>query len=158
MTTVIFRTALAVCLLAGALFSPASLAERGYYKWVDADGRPHHSDRPPPSGVAYEFVSTGGGLSRSVSAEENRTSSGAAAMPPEQEPEPNEAVQRTEVKKDPALCDSAKANLDTLNSNARVRIRGSDGTIRYLTPEEKDVQRRKAQDLIAVHCNTPATN
>jgi hypothetical protein len=61
------------------------------------------------------------------------------------------AEEQAAVEKDSALCDRAKANLDTLNSRARVRIRDGDD-IRYLTDEEKDIQRRKAQDLIDIHC------
>ena len=136
------------------LGSPSALAERGYYKWVDARGNPQHSDRPPPPGVEYEFISTETGLRRRVTREDmNESQSSAPAMPPVNTAPPNAAEQQVAIEKDPALCDRAKANLDTLNSSARVRIRDGD-EIRYLTEEEKDVQRRKAQDLIAVHCSS----
>ena len=32
------------------------------------------------------------------------------------------------------------------------QFRDGDGTIRYLTEEEKAAQRQKARDLMAVHC------
>ncbi len=140
----------------GVLAVPFSHAEKGYYKWVDSRGNPHHSDRPPPNGVSYEFVSTETGLKRRVdpSAEEEAKPEGwASAMPPEAGEEPNVAEQQAAIQKDPALCDQARANLDTLNSKARVRIRDDNG-IRYLTEEEKEIQRSKAQDLIAVHCGS----
>ena len=66
--------------------------------------------------------------------------------------EPTEAEKQVVIEKNPDLCDQARANIDTLNSKARVRIRDADGAIRYLTPDEKDVQRQKADDLMAVHC------
>ena len=130
-------------------------AEKGYYKWIDSQGNPHHSDRPPSPGVEYEFIGTETGLSRRVSAEQSR-SEGRPSAPSTDNP--TEAEQKaTEnavaVEKNPALCDQARANLDTLNSRARVRIRDGDGGIRYLSEEEKDVQRQKALDLITVHCN-----
>ena len=129
------------------------LAERGYYKWVDARGNPQHSDRPPPAGVEYEFISTESGFRRRVTREESlEGSSSAPSMPTAPQVTPNAAEQQAAIKKDPALCDKARANLDTLNSSARVRIRDGD-EIRYLTDEEKAVQRRKAQDLIDVHCS-----
>ncbi len=132
-----------------------ALAEKGYYKWNDARGNPHHSDRPPPAGVEYEFISTETGLTRRVSAEESRAAArntGAASMPPPAVDAPNAAEEQAQIEKNPELCDQARANLDTLNSKARVRIRDQDGTIRYLTPEEKEAQRQKARDLMAVHC------
>ena len=50
------------CSLRGSL--RPSVADKGYYKWTDARGNPQHSDRPPPAGVEYEFVSTDTGLTR----------------------------------------------------------------------------------------------
>jgi len=142
---------------AGQLLPAVSLAEDGYYKWTDNRGRPQHSDRPPPSGIEYEFISTDTGMKRRVSAEESRTSANDGSMAPSM-PAPardgGALEQEVVVDKDPALCDQARGNLDSLNSAARVRIRDNDGTIRYLTEEEKNVQRQKALDLITVHCNS----
>ena len=136
------------------LSSPGALAAEGYYKWLDARGNPQHSDRPPPSGVEYEYISTDTGMKRRVrSTTTTGSSSPAPAMPVPQAAPTTVAEQQTKIKKNPVYCDQAKANLDTLNSTARVRIRNSEGEIRYLTEEEKDNQRRKANDMIAVHCN-----
>jgi hypothetical protein len=131
--------------------------EKGYYKWVDSGGRPQHSDRPPPPGIVYDFVSTDTGLTRHVTLEEMKATDGtnvsrpASSRTKKKKPVPTGAQLAAE--KNPQLCDHARANLDTLDSKARVRIRDGDGSIRYLTPDEKDVQRQKAQDLIAVHCS-----
>jgi len=149
--------AILVCLIVGsATLGPSALAEKGYYKWMDAKGNPQHSDRPPPAGVEYEYVSTDTGLRRRVSAEESRANEAARNAPgtPTDDDEPTQTAAEDQVlvEKDPALCDQARANFDTLQSKARVRIRDDDG-IRYLTEEEKDVQRKRAQDLIAHHCN-----
>ena len=137
-------------------YLPATVAaDKGYYKWMDAKGNPQHSDRPPPAGVEYEFISTKSGLTRRVSASESdgrEYGSSAPAMPVSEEDGPNMAEQQAAVEKDPAMCDQARANLDTLNSMARVRIRDDNG-IRYLSEEEKDFQRQRANDLIAIHCN-----
>ena len=143
-----------LCITGFCLAAPATFAADGYYKWVDERGNPQHSDRPPPGGTAYEFVSTDTGLKRRVSASANNSPSPTSAMPAKKEaPKSNMAEEQSKIKKNPAYCDQAKANLDTLNSAARVRIRGNDGEIRYLTEEEKDIQRKKANDMIAVHCN-----
>ncbi len=143
-------------LVGSGLLGPAFSAEKGYYKWLDSSVNPHHSDRPPPPGVDYEFVSTEYGMTRLVTVEESRSnergSSTASSMPPPAQATRTAAEEQVAVEKIPALCDQARANLDTLESKARVRIRDDDG-IRYLSEEEKDVQRQKARDLIAVHCS-----
>jgi hypothetical protein len=94
-------------------------------------------------------------MKRRVSATPGTTggTTSAPAMPTAATPPPTIAQEQAKIKKNPAYCDQAKANLDTLNSAARVRIRDPEGEIRYLTEEEKDIQRRKANDMIAVHCN-----
>ena len=152
-----FNTLLFAVLLTVASSMPGSAlsAETGYYKWTDKEGNPHHSDRPPPPGVEFTFVGTKSGLRRHVTAEQSREAA-RPATPATRSPtnaEQQAGNQTAAVEKDPALCDQAKANIDTLDSSARVRIRDADGGIRYLTEEEKDLQRHKANKLAAVHCN-----
>jgi hypothetical protein len=152
-----FSTVFFAVLLTVASTMPGSVlaAETGYYKWTDEKGNPHHSDRPPPPGMEYTFIGKESGLRRRVTAEESR-----------EQAQPSTPVGGTPTKagrkgaelpsgveKDPALCDRARANLDSLDSSARVRIRDSDGAVRYLTEEEKTSQRQRALKLIALHCN-----
>lgn len=47
---------IAVLLLAGALALAGGAAQAQLKKWVDAEGRVHYSDKPPPSGVKEEEV------------------------------------------------------------------------------------------------------
>ncbi len=127
-----------------------AMAEKGYYKWLDSRGNPQHSDRPPPMGVEYEFVSTDTGMKRRVSAEESREA-GTAEPPSYGKSSEKEPIVAEE--KDPAKCEQAKANLQTLNSKARVRVRDEEG-IRYLTEEEKADQRKRAENVISIHCGS----
>ena len=127
-----------LAVLATSLGANFAAAERGYYKWTDSRGNTQHSDRPPPVGVEYEFVSTQGGFGRRASespADAPMSTSGAPAAPTQAE-EPA-AKHQVAIKKDPTLCSRAKSNLATLNSTAQVRIREK-GEIRVLTQEEKD--------------------
>ncbi len=141
--------AIALCLIT----LPAA-ADQGYYKWTDARGNPHASDRPPPAGVEYEFVVTSSGLKRRAPAEK---SSGedyapdAPAVPQPLEKQPAVADTSAAIEKDPALCQQAKSNLQSLEGFIRVRIRDENG-VRWLTEEDKAAQRKRAEDLIAVHC------
>ena len=135
------------------LIGPDANAANGYYKWMDERGNPHHSDRPPPSGVEYEFISTDTGMRRRIGASSSAGGSSAPSMPTSAPETTTVAERQTQIKKIPEYCDQAKANLDTLNSTARVRIRGPNGEIKYLNEEEKADQRVKARDLMAIHCN-----
>ena len=128
-----------------------SAADNTYYRWSDDRGNPVHSDRPPPEGIDYEVVSTGSSLVRRVSAEEG-------AVPAVTEPTPGNEFETTETamaeapKKNAEYCERAKANLNSLDTNARIRVRDDKGDYRYLSNEEKDTERGIARDLIAVHC------
>jgi len=145
--------ALAAVLVGAGLAGITAATERGYYKWMDERGNPQHSDRPPPAGVKYEFIATESGLSRRVDLDPPDNANETSPGNPAARGQPASAgIDKIEIEKNPALCDQAKANLDTLNSKAKVRIRDDEG-IRYLSEEEKEVQRKKARDLVAVHCN-----
>ena len=141
-------------ILIGGLLSTQSAfsAEKTYYRWLDERGNPVHSDRPPPTGTDYEVVETGSSFVREVPGN-------AGAVPAETTPRVgNEfnTVDKQEmevVKRNPEICERAQSNLETLNSTARVRIRGDDGQFRYLTEEEIESQRQKARDAVTVHCD-----
>jgi hypothetical protein len=134
----------------------AAAAEDTYYRWRDAQGKLVVSDRPPQdSQIEYEVVSQRSNLMR-------RVSPGEGAVPPEVVPRPgNEFTQvdsnvpRMEaIARNPESCARATANLETLNSTARIRIRDEEtGELRFLSEEEKEVQRTKARDIMRVHCN-----
>ena len=140
----------AIVLMLGAI-STETIAGNAYYRWTDSDGNPVHSDRPPPAGTNYEVVSTGSSQVRKVSSSEG-------AVAPESDTSKKDAFDRFEdVKaeppaKNPEYCKSARANLDTLESKARIRLKDDNGEYRYLTMEEKETQKKTARDMIATHC------
>ncbi|WP_279247232.1 DUF4124 domain-containing protein [Candidatus Litorirhabdus singularis] len=143
----------ALVLIGTTVLASNVCAEEGYYKWTDTSGRTHLGDRPPPAGTDYKFVSTDTGISRSVAAEAAPGGSAAPAMPKPQASTETVAQQQITIEKNPEYCQQAQANIDTLDSVARIRIRDDDGEMRFLSEEEKATQRRKAEDMIAVHCN-----
>jgi hypothetical protein len=104
--------------------------------------------------VQYEVVSQGTSLMR-------RVAPGEGAVPPEVTPRPGNRFdqvdtnkeQQEEIPKNPERCARAMANIETLDSAARIRIRDPEsGELRYLTDEEKDEQRARAKSVIEVHC------
>jgi hypothetical protein len=139
--------------LAAALLGSATIstAEEVYYRWINERGFPMLSDRPPPKGIDYEVISTGSSFKRPVDASEG-------AVPAEVEPSPGNEFTKVEtqesaVKKNPEFCARAKENLATLNSSARIRMRNEAGEIAYIDEEEKERQRKRAQDTIKIHCD-----
>jgi hypothetical protein len=126
-------------------------AGQTYYRWLDDRGNPVHSDRPPPKGTDYEVVSTETSLMRQVEADEG-------AVPPELEPTPGNEFEQvdtapSDVEKNPEFCQRARANLETLDKDIRIRMRDENGEYFYLTDEQKAEQRRNAEAAIAEHCD-----
>ena len=152
--------ALALALTSALVFAPpfardASGAESTYYRWYDESGKLVVSDRPPQDvQIEYEVVSPRSNFVR-------RVSPGQGAVPAEVTPRPGNEFEQVDVNreqievipKNPESCARAKANLETLASAARIRIRDPDtGELRFISEDEKETQRQKARDTIRVHC------
>ena len=147
----VIRTCLAglslVVLVCGSL---AVHAGATYCRWQDDRGNLVHSDRPPPTGTPYEVISTESSLVRHVDADEG-------AVPATTKPTVgNEFEQsdesKTPPKKNPEQCKIAQENLQTLSTKVRIQIRNDQGELRPLSEEEKEIQRKQAQDTIEAHC------
>ncbi|MEM6484164.1 MAG: DUF4124 domain-containing protein [Pseudomonadota bacterium] len=148
-------TGLLVAFFALSPFSDTEAAKDTYYRWNDSDGKLVVSDRPPQdASMEYEVVSQRSTLVR-------RVRPGEGAVLPEVNPRPGNQFEQVDtrreqieiVKKNPESCARARANIETLDSTARIRIRDKKtGELRFLSEEEKDVQRQKARDTIRVHC------
>ena len=147
--------ALAVFMTAALVMDmPAASAADTYYRWKDEQGKLVVSDRPPTVDIEYEVVSQRSSLVR-------RVKPGEGAVPAEVTPRPGNQFEQTDtrneqleaVTRNPESCARAKANLETLNTTARIRIRDQEtGEVRYLSEDEKETQRQKARDIIRVHC------
>lgn len=135
-----------------ATASLPSVASDTYYRWVDEDGTPMNSDLPPSPGIKYEKVVVGSGMSRRSPA---RETSPAAAQPDQAEAAPGEQAADTGQDmshKDPEACATARQNLDTLNTRARIRMPDGEGGYYFLSEEEKEAQREQAQAVISQAC------
>lgn len=144
-----------LCALSLTLIVPPAFSADTYYRWKDEQGKLVVSDRPPTSQeIEYEVVSQRSSMIR-------RVRPGEGAVPPEVTPRPGNEFTQVDSKqeeievvaKNPESCARAKANLETLNTAARIRIRDkTTGELRFISEEEKETQRQKAQDTIRVHC------
>ncbi len=137
------------CLSLGLLSISTELlaAKAGYYRWTDAEGEVHFTQKPPP-GKPHEFIETQTGK-RSVSDDDSRSASTKANSVEA------EADSKMEVlpPKDPELCQRAQGNMQSLSiAGARIKSTGKDGQVRYLTPDEIEIQKLRAQEIIKLHC------
>jgi hypothetical protein len=127
----------------------AAPAKSGYYKWTDDTGKVQFT-QTPPAGRQSVFVATAtGAQTASPDAEpEIKTPATAATKPDGTMEGKMEAL----PEKDPAKCQQAKANLNSLKSKARIRLTSPDGTQRFITDDERNAQIKLAEENIGVHC------
>jgi len=155
----IMKTTLSCLALASTLILSAGsavAAKDGYYRWQDDEGE-YHFTQQPPLGRSYEFVESRSGTSFSRQSDDNDSATEADEQGGESSTEPtNPQPAKMEVlpPKDPAICAQAKSNLQSMQNNAaRIRMTDENSNTRFLTPEEKEEQKARAQEAIRIHCN-----
>lgn len=154
-----------ILLILLTLVSASALA--GLHKWVDADGKVHYSDQPPPANVKATT------LRSASSAKDSATESGAAASSApaapktiaEREAELKKAQQAKKEAADKAAqeqaeadarkdsCASARQNLRALQEGARIMEIGASGERAYLSDEGRRQRMDKAQQDISTYCD-----
>jgi len=141
----------AVALVSSLLLtSMTATADTILYRWKDEQGNPVVSDRAPPPGIEFERIST---RSSVVTPLENTAPAAAPpparSVPPKKEPPPK--TEKTIFRKNPEYCAHARKNLETLQM-ARIRFTDKDGVYRFMTEEDKEAERKNAQEIIEMHC------
>jgi hypothetical protein len=139
----IFAVGLVLC-------SAPSQADDVYYRWLDAQGDPVHSDRPPPAGTPYEVVSSKTARSRRVGGDQGSSAEGSAATPIEGRV--NTYLTQKPIPKDPARCQQARDNLATLETGMRIRMQDANGDFYFISDEEREIQKANAQANIDAYC------
>ncbi|GLS25384.1 DUF4124 domain-containing protein [Marinibactrum halimedae] len=134
------------CYLAAGLIlisHTSASAATTMYRWIDDKGVVHFSERPPANVEAEKIRSiTPVGNSPvqpprdEQNDEENTSTSNQAAPPPV----------------DRERCTKARENLETLNSFARIRVKGDDGELRYMTSKEISDKKRELQEILSSEC------
>ena len=154
MDTRISRRILQTALLGLGL--AASLAYAAAYKWVDEQGVTHFSQFPP-TGRQVETIAT----PKSPPADNAPTSPSPAAEPAAKAPDqpPADGTPKTEAEAKQQLaavrqenCRRARANLNTLTTGGRLRYTDAEGTVRYLSDEERAQRVEEAQKQIEQYC------
>jgi hypothetical protein len=153
---------LAACLA----LSAAAVDAAKMYRWTDENGNPVVSDRPPPEGTPFTEISnqftpmrrkealrntpaskaSGSSMTSRSSSSGNAESTGNAEAATE---EPQARVERH-----PELCRQANDNIFKLETFPRIRVTDADGTVRFMTDEERNAQLETARKVAEANCDS----
>lgn len=118
------------------MIMPLAASAADLYRWTDARGITHYSDKPP-KGVSAERVKKK--APRNLGSVEATDEADAAGDP------------------DAERCKVERDRLNTLQSNRRVQMEGRDGSLRELSAEEIRLEIEFSQRAIARLCKAPET-
>ena len=126
------------------------------YRWLDEQGSTVVSDRQPPNGVDFETISTSSGRTMIVPPPETVTKDEAeqpaADANPNPEPQSKPPSDVYTPKKDPKLCAQARSNMPILENGPRVRFTDEKGVVRFMTDEERELEKERTADAITAYC------
>ena len=129
------------------------------YRWVDDNGNPVLSDRPPKTGIPYTEVGVDTGFRRypkpvaSDNAEPGgQTPAGSASVSTLASSTGAGANPTTVVEAHPALCEQAKDNIFKLETFPRMRVQDDNGEVRFMSDEERATQLATAYKVRDANC------
>ncbi len=136
-------------------FAVANIASAKMYKWVDESGVTQYTATPPPNGdfktikppskPAVDPVKAKGEFDKRL---ENFNKRQEETNKAKKEAD-KKAAKKAEYKKN---CDKAKKNLNLLQTKVRVRYTDEDGSVRYLTDDERAANLKRAQEAVKSYC------
>jgi hypothetical protein len=126
------------------------------YRWLDEQGNTVVSDRQPASGVDFETISTSSGRAMIVPPPETpikedpkQPVTDAQPKPAPKSKPPGDAYT---PKKDPKLCAQARGNMPILEDGPRIRFTDEKGVVRFMTDEERALEKERTADAITAYC------
>lgn len=128
----------AACLL--LVLSAGSAVAQDVYKWTDASGTVHYGQQPPPQGAAK--VTLRGGVATTQ----------APPATPASTNDPH-ALEQANAAQRKHFCDTAKRNLDLVNSKAMIVGAGGIESAKQLSDEDRAKARTEAQAQMAEYCH-----
>lgn len=138
--------------------APSMATSASVYKWTDENGVTHFGDRQPV-GANSETVNVRSGTSSGSANSRPSPQQRLGELQEQQEKEAERAnetaVETARRKQREANCETARANLKVIESNARIRIE-ENGEQRYLSPEEIAEQKIKYEELVTENCGAEA--
>ena len=153
------------CIALALLFSPVSLHSAEYYTWVDENGVTNYSQRKPADletthvTPTYTFGTSRARPARDPEPAAPDSTSTTATTTGGEEIDPDALVAEERAKYEAELaderkqnCSLGKQNLARLQTYARIRVRGDDGQMRYLSDQEMEEKRKESREAIKFHC------
>ncbi|MCP4492224.1 MAG: DUF4124 domain-containing protein [Gammaproteobacteria bacterium] len=131
------------------LLTYSSIHAGSIKKWVDAEGNIYYGDSPPAHVNTQEVrvvgapSNTGKALPRLNTSDSNTTPAGGTEEPG------SDKVPKDQAK---IACDNAQDDLKVIKRNNRIKLRAADGTTRYMTTEEIEERRKKAEEDVKNFC------
>ena len=151
--------AIALAAITPLVYAPTDAWAGTTYRWVDDNGNPVLSDRPPETGTAYTEVGVESGFRRypkpapenppqKITAADSAPSSVTSQSAPSGS---SEVVSIIEPK--PELCAQAKDNIFKLETFPRMRVQDDDGEVRFMSDDERAAQLKTANTVRDANCN-----
>ena len=142
------------------LFLQGQPADAGpTYRWVDGNGNPVLSDRPPETGIPYTEVGVDTGFRRYPKPVASDTAESGGQAPstnvsssPLSSTTGGQSNRVEVVDAQPALCEQAKDNIFKLETFPRMRVRDDDGEVRFMGEEERASQLATAYKVRDANC------
>ena len=142
------------------LFLQGQPADAGpTYRWVDDNGNPVLSDRPPETAIPYTEVGVNTAFRRypKPAATETPEPGGQA---PADSASASLAANATDgqsnraevVEAQPALCEQARDNIFKLETFPRMRVQDDDGEVRFMSDQERATQLATAYKVRDANC------
>jgi catalase len=150
----------AISLATLLMISAAALADDfPVYKWVDDDGVPHYTDRPPNSaevsftGIRSQRTDPNAVVAR-VEQENDRNAVRREAREAEEEAGAEAAAERRQTLDErKANCQRARERAETYNDARRLYRPMADGGREYLTDQELSQARAAADEAVSAWCD-----
>lgn len=127
-------------------------------KWVDADGKVHYSDQPPPPNVKAKTLRVTSDTAAPASAPAapktiaEREAELRKAQQAKKEAAGKAAQEQARVEAEKSACATAQQNLRTLQEGMRIMEVDAKGERSYLDDEQRQQRIAKARQDISAYC------
>lgn len=141
--------------LSFCLFLLSCSAHAGLTKWVDAEGKVHYSDEPPPANVNAKILATPKAAS-GVPAEKTyieREAERKKTLKTKEEAEQKTAKQQEEAAARQKYCASLRSHLATLEKSSRIATYNEKGESVMMDDSTRQQQIEEARKQLSANCN-----
>jgi hypothetical protein len=148
------------CLAVIALFVFSLTAHAGLNKWVDADGKVHYSDTPPPENVKTETVRNIAGKGQAEAPATYSSKSYAEreaelkkSKQTKEEAATKKAQEEAEAETKKRNCTASQNNLRMLQETSRIVTYDANGGKVYLDEAAREQRLNEARKNISTYCD-----